>query len=96
MLRHGACGVRCVFTVQDTEGGYMQIYDNDLRYKQIQNKIMNMPQWVKAEHIEMSVPEKELWRYSGDVMCPSQKHRRHRGVLLTPSMAPGRLFRFIK
>ena len=50
----------------------MQIYDNDLRYKQIQNKIMNMPQWAKAEHMEMSVPEKELWRYSGDVMCPSQ------------------------
>ena len=57
----------------------MQIYDNDLRYKQMQNKIMNMPQWAKAEHMEMSVPEKELWRYSGDVMCPSQKHRRHRG-----------------
>lgn len=44
MLRHGACGARCVFTVQDTEGGYMQIYDNYLRYKQIQNKMMNMPQ----------------------------------------------------
>ena len=96
MLRHGACGARSVFTVQDTEGGYMQIYDNDLRYKQIQNKIMNMPQWAKAEHMEMSVPEKELWRYSGDAMCPSQKHRRHRSVLLTLAMAPGRLFRFIK
>ena len=36
------------------------IYDNDLRYKQIQNKMMNMPQWTKAEHMEMSVPEKEL------------------------------------
>ncbi|MGO4948106.1 hypothetical protein ACTQ50_17340 [Blautia sp. Sow4_E7] len=52
----------------------MQIYDNDLRYKQIQNKMMNMPQWAKAEHMEMSVPEKELWRYSGDAMCPSQKN----------------------
>ena len=38
MLRHGACGVRCVFTVQDTEGGYMQIYDNSLRDKRVQNK----------------------------------------------------------
>lgn len=34
----------------------MQIYDNYLRYKQIQNKMMNMPQWAKAEHMEMSVP----------------------------------------
>ena len=41
----------------------------------------------------MSVPEKELWRYSGDAMCPSQKHRRHRSVLLTLAMAPGRLLR---
>ena len=96
MLRHGACGARCVFTVQDTEGGYMQIYDNDLRYKQIQNKMMNMPQWAKAEHMEMNVPEKELWQYSGDAMCPSQKHRRRRGVLLTLTMALGRLFRTIK
>ena len=46
--------------------------------------------------MKMIDPEKELWRYSGDVMCPSQKHRRHRGVLFTLSMAPGRLFRFIK
>ena len=96
MLRHGACGVRCVFTVQDTEGGYMQIYDNDLRYKQIQNKMVNMPQWAKAEHMEMSVPEKELWRYSGDAMCPSQKHRRRRGVLLTLTMELGGLFRITK
>ena len=96
MLRHGACCARCVFTVQDTEGGYMQIYDNDLRYKQIQNKIMNMPQWAKAEHMEMSVPEKELWRYSGDAMCASQKHRRRRGVLLTLTMELGRLFRTTK
>ena len=96
MLRHGACGARSDFTVQDTEGGYMQIYDNDLRYKQIQNKMMNMPQWAKAEHMEMSVPEKELWRYSGDAKRPSQKHRRHRSVLLTLSMAPGRLFRSIQ
>ena len=72
MLRHGVCGVRCVFTVQDTEGGYMQIYDNDLRYQQIQNKMMSMPQWEKAEHMEMSVPENELWRYCGDAACPSQ------------------------
>ena len=74
MLRHGACGVRCVFTVQDTEGGYMQIYDNDLRYKQIQNKMVNMPQWAKAEHMEMSVPEKELWRYSGDRIKVRKEH----------------------
>ena len=73
MLRHGACGARCVFTVQDTEGGYMQIYDNDLRYKQIQNKMVNMPQWAKAEHMEMSVPEKELWRYSG-MLCALHKN----------------------
>ena len=65
MLRHGACGARCVFTVQDTEGGYMQIYDNDLRYKQIQNKMMNMPQWAKAEHMEMSVPEKSFGDIAG-------------------------------
>ena len=52
----------------------MQIHDNDLRYQQIQNQMMNMPQWAKAKHMEMSVPEKELWRYSGDAMCPSQKH----------------------
>ena len=96
MLRHGACGARCVFTVQDTDGGYMQIYDNDLRYKQIQNKMTNMPQWAKAEHMEMSVPEKELWRYSGDAMRPSQKHRRCRGVLLTLTMELGSLFRTIK
>ena len=74
----------------------MQIHDNDLRYQQIRNQMMNMPQWAKAEHMEMSVPEKELWRYSGDAMCPSQKHRRHRSVLLTLAMAPGRLFRTIK
>ena len=42
----------------------MQIHDNDLRYQQIQNQMMNMPQWAKAKHMEMSVPEKELWRYS--------------------------------
>ena len=96
MLRHGACGARCVFTVQDTEGGYMQIYDNYLRYQQIRNQMMNMPQWAKAEHMEMSVPEKELWRYSGDAMCPSQKHRRHRSVLLTLTMELGRLFRTTK
>ena len=52
----------------------MQIHDNDLRYQQIQNQMMNMPQWAKAKHMEMSVPEKEFWRYSGDAMCPSQKH----------------------
>ena len=67
MLRHGACGARCVFTVQDTEGGYMQIYDNDLRYKQIQNKMVNMPQWAKAEHKDMCVAEQELWRLRGVV-----------------------------
>ena len=67
----------------------MQIHDNDLRYQQIQNQMMNMPQWAKAKHMEMSVPEKELWRYSGDAMCPSQKHRRQRSVLLTlPMTAP--------
>lgn len=74
----------------------MQIHDNDLRYQQIQNQMMNMPQWAKAKHMEMSVPEKEFWRYSGDAMCPSQKHRRHRSVLLTLPMAPGRLFGSIK
>ena len=73
MLRHGVCGVRCVFTVQDTEGGYMQIYDNDLRYKQIQNKIMNMPQWVKAEHMEMSVPEKSFGVIAG-MLCALHKN----------------------
>ena len=74
----------------------MQIHDNDLRYQQIQNQMMNMPQWAKAKHMEMSVPEKEFWRYSGDAMCPKQKHRRHRSVLLTPAMEPGRLFKSIK
>ena len=74
----------------------MQIHDNDLRYQQIQNQMMNMPQWAKAKHMEMSVPEKEFWRYSGDAMCPKQKHRRHRIVLLTLPMAPGRLFGSIK
>ena len=73
MLRHGACGVRCVFTVQDTEGGYMQIYDNDLRYKQIQNKMVNMPQWAKAEHMEMSVPEKSFGDISG-MLCALHKN----------------------
>ena len=73
MLRHGVCGVRCVFTVQDTEGGYMQIYDNDLRYKQIQNKIMNMPQWAKAEHMEMSVPEKSFGDIAG-MLCALHKN----------------------
>ena len=33
MLRHGACGARRVFTLQDTEGGYMLIYDNYLPKK---------------------------------------------------------------
>ena len=74
----------------------MLIHDNDLRYQQIQNQMMNMPQWAKAKHMEMSVPEKEFWRYSGDAMCPKQKHRRHRSVLLTLPMAPGRLFGSIK
>ena len=74
----------------------MQIHDNDLRYQQIQNQMMNMPQWAKAKHMEMSVPEKEFWRYSGDAMCPKQKHRRHKSVLLTLPMAPGRLFGSIK
>ena len=73
MLRHGVCGVRCVFTVQDTEGGYMQIYDNDLRYKQIQNKMMNMPQWAKAEHMEMSVPEKSFGDIAG-MLCVLHKN----------------------
>ena len=27
MLRHGGCCVRCVFTVQDTEGGFMKNTD---------------------------------------------------------------------
>ena len=74
----------------------MQIHDNDLRYQQIQNQMMNMPQWAKAKHMEMSVPDKEFWRYSGDAMCPKQKHRSHRSVLLTLPMAPGRLFGSIK
>ena len=74
----------------------MQIHDNDLRYQQIRNQMMNMPQWAKAEHMEMSVPEKELWRYSGDAMRPSQKHRRRRGVLLTLTMELGGLFRITK
>ncbi len=41
MLRHGACGCALRFSVQDIEEGYKQIYDNDLRYKQIQNKMIN-------------------------------------------------------
>ena len=85
-LLSAGLAVHTAFFVQDTEEGYMQIYDNDLRYKQIQNKMMNMPQWAKAEHMEMSVPEKEFWQYSGDAMCPSQKQRRCRGVLLTLTM----------
>ena len=50
----------------------------------------------KSEAYGNECPGKELWRYSGDAMCPSQKHRRHRSVLLTLAMAPGRLFRTIK
>ena len=43
-------------------------------YQPVQNQMMNMPQLAKAKHMEMSVPEKELWRYSGGAMFPSQKH----------------------
>ena len=51
----------------------MQIYDNDLRYKQIQNKMMNMPQWAKAEHMEMSVSEKSFGDIAG-MLCALHKN----------------------
>lgn len=52
----------------------MQLYESELRFRQIQTERCSIPAWTKAEHMEMSAPEKELWRYSGDVMCPSQNN----------------------
>ena len=60
MLRHGACGVRCVFTVQDAEGGYMQVYDGDQeRYAKLSGHGFR----ILAEAVEKDLPY--------EIKCPA-------------------------
>lgn len=39
--------------------------DLDIRFREFQQRNLNIPEWAKAEHMEMIVPEKELWKYGG-------------------------------
>ncbi|MDY4970943.1 MAG: hypothetical protein SO101_11910 [Lachnospiraceae bacterium] len=66
---------------------------NDFWFKELQAELMSTPEWAKAEHMEMNVPEKELWQYGGDVVPPLQKHRRPGSVYLALT---GALSRFLK
>ena len=43
-----------------------------LRMKDLQPQI---PSWAKAEHMEISIPQKELWRYSKD---PSKQRNKYK------------------
>ena len=44
-----------------------------LRMKDLQPQI---PSWEKAEHMEISIPQKELWRYSKDPAKQRNKHKK--------------------
>lgn len=35
-----------------------------------------IPSWAKAEHMEISIPQKELWRYSKDPAIQKKKHKK--------------------
>ncbi len=43
-----------------------------LRMKDLQPQI---PSWAKAEHMEISIPQKELWRYSKN---PSKQRNKYK------------------
>ena len=43
-----------------------------LRMKDLQPQI---PSWAKAEHMEISIPQKDLWRYSKDPAKQRNKHK---------------------
>nr|MBQ4454397.1 hypothetical protein [Clostridia bacterium] len=45
-----------------------------LRMKELQPQI---PSWAKAEHMEISIPQKELWRYSEDPATHKKKHKKN-------------------
>ena len=44
-----------------------------IRMKDLQAQI---PSWAKTEHMEISIPQKELWRYSEDPATQRKKHEK--------------------
>lgn len=45
-----------------------------LRVEELQPQI---PSWVKAEQMEISIPQKDLWRYSEDPATQKKKHKKN-------------------
>ena len=44
----------------------MDFYKYICSGEQFRDRANRIPKWARAEHLEMNVPEKELWNYSED------------------------------
>lgn len=63
----------------------MDFYKYICSGEQFRDRANRIPKWAREEHLEMNVPQKELWNYSED--APKSSDPRITGIYLSVSIS---------